>query len=184
MKPGLIAALSIVVFAQTAAGLVPARAGDAPAPVLSEDGRTLAYTYCSEDEAAECIAYSLDCRGDTTYGDHLRITIMGNTEEGRDVRAIARLLLERDFGQMTARFRLGKGEPLDLMLTAFGVSQNEMDGDWELDLHSYQQNMFLEALDESSAGSVTLQVEDHSMVLSDNAKAAERLLRFKQACTN
>ena len=184
MKRSLIATLSTVVISQAAAGVLSARAADVPTAILSDDGMTVSYTPCAEDEATECIVYALDCRSDTGYGDNLRITVMGNTEQGPDVRAIAKRLLDSSYGEMTVRFAFAGREPLDLMLTAFAVNQNEMDGDWILDLHSYQQDMLLAALDESSVRSVTLQVADHSMVLSDNAKAAERLLRFRNACTN
>jgi hypothetical protein len=184
VRQSVVTALSLVILGQATASLPPARAAGVPTAILSEDGKTLSYTPCSEDEAAECITYALDCRSDAGYGDSLRITIMGNIEEGPDVRAIAKRLLDSDFGEMTVRFTFAAGEPLDLMLTAFSVSQNEMDGDWILDLHSYQQHLLLEAIDADSARSVTLEVADHSMVLSDQALASERLLGFRNACKN
>ena len=86
-------------------------AGTAFTAVLSDDGKTLVYSPCSEDEAAECIAYALDCRGDSSFGEVLRITVMGDPENGPDVRAVARTLLNKPFGGAKVRFHADGSEP-------------------------------------------------------------------------
>ena len=150
--------------------------------ILSDDAKTLTYSPCSEEEAAECVAYALDCRADNAFGG-LRVTLMGDEASGPNVRSLAKALLEKPFGEATMRVT-PKGKPVDLQVTAFTVSQNEMDGDWVLDLHTYQQQAFFDAIDKASASTVKLDVAGYSVMLSDSPKAAEKLLRFTSTCTN
>jgi hypothetical protein len=173
---------AVVIAALALAAAHALGAGKTMTAVLSEDARTLSYTPCSEDEAAECIAYALDCRTDNNFGG-LRVTLMGDEASGPNVRSLAKALLARPFGE--ARMHVApKGKPVDLQVTAFTVSQNEMDGDWMLDLHTYQQQDLFDALDRASAASVKLEVEGYSVTLSDGPKTAERLLRFASTCRN
>jgi hypothetical protein len=159
-------------------------AGQKYTAILSEDARTLSYTPCAAEDAAECIAYALDCRPDDSFGGGLRITIMGEEQEGPDVRALARSLLDKPFGEAKVRFTMAGRPPVELGVSALTVSEDEMNGDWDLALQSYDQGSLFDALTKASAGSVKLDVAGYSMTISDGPKAAADLLRFKAACAN
>lgn len=180
----LIPAVSCLALVASGAVLHPAVAAeDKMTAVLSDDAKTLSYTPCAEDEAAECIAYAIDCRGEGDFGGGLGILVMGNEQDGPKVRSMAKTLLDGPFGETKVRFSLAGGKTADLTVTVLTVNEDEMNGDWDLTLHSYDQNLLFDALDKNSVTKVALSVADQTLMLSNDAKAAERLLAFKAACT-
>src|SRR5688572_19667785 len=69
---------------------------------LSEDGKTLAYTPCGEEEWGECISHSLNCRGDSGFGDGLQLIVSGaETPPGPDVRSLGKQLIDKPLGGAT-----------------------------------------------------------------------------------
>jgi hypothetical protein len=165
--------------------LVPAlAAGDAMNAMLSEDGKTLRFTPCAEDDAAECLAYALDCRGDGEFGGGLRILVMGNEQEGPNVRTMAKALLDGPFGETRVRFSLAGGGSVELGVSAMTVNEDEMNADWDLSLHSYDQNALFDALTAETAAAVTLTIAGETLTFPTDAKARERILGFKTACAN
>lgn len=162
-----------------AAGMPAAAAENA---FLSGDGKTIAYAPCSEEEAAECISHTIDCRGDGDLGGGIGIAILGAEEGGGpDARQLARVLIGKPWGGAKVVADVG-GVSVDLGVQSITVSTNEMNGDWDLTLHSYGQTALFDALTRERAAGVTLDVAGYALTLSADTATADKLMTFKQSC--
>lgn len=150
--------------------------------IVGDDGKTLAFTPCSPDESVECISYDLDCRGDGGFGSGLDITVMGLEDGGPSARAMAKALIDKPWGEAKVRFDVG-GKPVDIQVHAVTVSTNEMNGDWDLGLHTYDPGSLFDSLTEKTVGKVTLDIAGQSFVLAEDKAGAANLMTFKKACT-
>ena len=176
-----IAAFAVVFAAAVPAG---AMAAEKIIGVLSEDSRILSYTPCAAEDAAECISYTIDCVGADGSPGNLGIYIFGNEQSGPKVRVLAKTLIDKPYDEAKVRFSLAGGQNVDLVVASITVSQDEMNGDWDLNLESYEQTTLFDALTKVSAAKVTLDVAGHQMTISDGKKLAGDLLKFKTACSN
>lgn len=175
-------AQTTVAFLAVLAAASPAAAAEKENAFLSDDGKTLAYAPCSEEEAAECVSHSIDCRGDGAFGNGLAIGIIGDEEGGGpSVRQLAKALIDKPWGEAKVIARLGPVS-VDLAVQAVTVNTDEMNADWDLTLHSYDQTVLFEALTPDRAADVTLDVAGHTLTLSADKQTAEKLMKFKQAC--
>lgn len=150
--------------------------------ILGEDGKTLSFTPCGLDEASECIAYDMDCRGDGGFGSGLSIAVLGAEEGGPNARAMAKTLIDKPWGEAKVQFEIA-GNEVAASVSSITVSTNEMNGDWDLGLHTYDAGSFFDALTEKSAGKVSIEIAGQSFVLAEDKDGAANLLKFKQACT-
>lgn len=150
--------------------------------IVGDDGKTLSFTPCALDDAAECIAYDMDCRGDGGFGSGLSINVSGAEEGGPNARAMAKALIDKPWGEAKVQFSVG-GKAIEIQAHSVTVSTNEMNGDWDLGLHTYDPGAFLEALTEKNAGKVSLKIADQSFVLAEDKAGAANLMKFKKACT-
>lgn len=146
--------------------------------IIGEDGKTLSFTPCSPDEAAECIAYEMNCSG----GSGVDINVSGAEEGGPNARTMAKALIDKPWGEAKVQFSVG-GKAIDIQAHSVTVSTNEMNGDWDLGLHSYDPGAFLDALTDKNAGKVSLKIADQSFVLAEDKAGAANLMKFKKACT-
>ncbi len=177
MKPFLLAPLlAAVVLVQGA----PADAKDRMNAILSDDAKTLAYSPCAEDEAEECISYVLHCRGDAGWGSGLAMTLFG-AEKDPDVRKLAKILIDKPFGEAKVGFDAGATH-VDATVLAITVNKDEMNGDWDLALHFDDADQFLEALTDATAKKAKANVAGYTVVLSDDERTAGKLLQLRQGC--
>ena len=150
---------------------------------LSDDGKTLAYAPCAEEEAAECVSHSLNCRGDSGFGNSLAFSLLGGTSDpAPDIRKLATALIARPFGEAKIRFILGGSTEIDAAAHSITVSTNEMNGELDLALHFYQGEAFLDALTAANAADVKADIESFPVVLADDTATGEKLMKFKAAC--
>ena len=175
-----LAVLFSLFVAAIAIQATPADAKEKMNAVLSEDGKTLAYTPCAEDESEECISYVLHCRGDAGWGSGLAMTLFGS-EKDPDVRKLAKILIDKPFGEAKVGFDAG-AKHVDATVLAVTVNKDEMNGDWDLALHFDDADQFLEALTADTAKKAKANVAGYTVVLSDNERAAGKLLKLRQAC--
>jgi hypothetical protein len=150
--------------------------------ILSDDGKGIAYTPCSPEEASECIAHDISCRGNAEFGDGFSIALMGAGNDP-DVRKLAAALLGRDYGKALVVVTLGDGTRIELPVQIVTVSTNEMNADWDLSLFTYDQAKFFEALTEKTAKGVSADIEGYKVVLSDDKLSAANLLKLRKACS-
>jgi hypothetical protein len=161
--------------------VVPARA-ETFTSLLSEDGRTLAYTPCAADEASECVSHDLNCRGDDGFGDGLAMTLLGaSSESGPDTRKLAKALIDRDWGEARVDFTVGS-KTVSLTAHAVTVSLDEMSGDWDLSLHFQDDGVFFDALTDASAADVAAHIEGYAVPLASTPADGANLMKFKKAC--
>ena len=177
MKPVIL--LSILA-ASALAQLVPAQAAETVNAILSDDARTLSYTPCAEDEAAECISYEIDCRGDTGFGDSLSMLIFGAGDDP-DVRSLAKSLIDKPYGEASVSFDVG-GSAIETTIVAVTVSRDDMNGDWDMALVFDNGDAFLETLTEATATNVKADVAGYSLMLSADAATAKKLVGLRQGC--
>jgi hypothetical protein len=151
--------------------------------ILSDDARTIAYTPCSAEDAAECISHVIDCRGDGAFGNGMAMTLLGaSSENPPDVRKLAKALLDKEWGEAKVTFTIG-GKAVELPVNAVTVSLDEMNGDWDLSLHFQDDSALFDALTDASAASVTANVAGYSVPLASTKDGGADLMKFKQACT-
>jgi hypothetical protein len=179
MKPWM-ACLTAAVLAMTPTA---APAQDAKLhSILADDGKDIAYTPCDPEEAAECIAHVISCRGSEEFGDGFAITLMG-AQDNPDARKLASALLARDYGKALVVVSLGDGTRVDLPVQIITVSTNEMNADWDLWLFTYDQSNFFSALTDKTAADVRADIAGYRVVLSDDEASAANLLKFGKACS-
>lgn len=175
-----MACLPATILAMTSA-VAPAQ-GTKLHSILSDDGKDIAYTPCDPEEATECIAHDISCRGSEEFGDGLAITLMGAGNDP-DARKLASALLARDYGKAVVGLTLGDGARVELPVQVITVSTNDMNADWDLWLFTYDQSNFFNALNDKTAANVWADIEGYKVVLSDDAASAANLLKFGKACS-
>jgi hypothetical protein len=150
---------------------------------LAEDGKTLFYTPCPEEEWGECVTMSLHCRGDSGFGDALDLVITGGpAPDGLDVRKMAKTLIDQPFGEARVPFIIG-AKTVDLAANVVTVSTNEMMGDWDLSLHFMDDSELLDRLDASTAD-LKADVAGSMITLAADKRDAENLARLAKTCLN
>ena len=170
-----------ILAASALAQIAPAQAKDKINAILSDDARTMSYTPCAEEDAAECISYEIDCRGDTGFGDTLSMLIFGAGDDP-DARALAKTLIDKPFGEASVSFDVS-GSAIDLTVAAVTVSRDELNGDWDLALVFDNGDALLDSLTESAAKNVKADVAGYPLVLSADAGTAKKLVGLRKACT-
>lgn len=148
---------------------------------LSEDSKTLFYTPCDSEEWGECISMSLNCRGDSGFGDAMDIIITGGPEpEGPDVRKLAKTLIDKAFGETQVPFIIG-AKTIDLSANVITISTNEMMGDWDLALHFTNDSEVLDRFDGTTTD-VKADIAGHMVTLANDKRDAENLARLSKTC--
>lgn len=150
--------------------------------ILSDDARTIAYTPCSVEDAAECISHDINCRGDGNFGNGMAMTLLGaSSDNAPDIRKLGKALLDREWGEAKVAFTVG-GKTVEVTVNAVTVSLDEMNGDWDLALQFQDDGVFFDALSDASAASVTADVAGYSVPLASTKADGANLMKFKQAC--
>lgn len=175
-----LAVLFSLFAAAVAIQVASANAKDRMNAVLSDDAKTLAYSPCAEDEAEECISYVIHCRGDAGWGSGLAMTLFG-AEKDPDVRKLAKILIDKPFGEAKVGFDAG-AKHVDATVLAITVNKDEMNGDWDLALHFDDADQFLEALTDTTAKKAKANVAGYTVVLSNDERTAGKLLKLRQGC--
>lgn len=150
--------------------------------ILSDDAKTIAYTPCSVEDSAECISHEFNCRGDDGYGNGTAMTLLGaSSDNSPDIRKLATALIGKEWGQAKVAFSVG-GKTVEVSVFAVTVSLDEMNGDWDLSLHFQDDGAFFDALSDTSASDVKVDVAGYSVPLASSKADGENLMKLKQAC--
>lgn len=155
--------------------------------VASESGKTIFYTSCSVDEFSECIEYMFGCEKDADQsapGD-MSLMISGfEEEEGKsNTRAVMETVVDKPFGDVLARFLLAGGKTtVDLPAVSLSLMSNEMNGAWDLTAELYRAESLFEALNETSAQDVKVELGGQSVNLTPEKGDGAKLLALKSAC--
>jgi hypothetical protein len=149
-----------------------------------EDGKTIFYTPCNPGEdASECIVYMITCQPNEVFGTGLELTVIGQGEgEQPDIQALARPFLEKPYGEQKLAFAID-GKTVEIPVSAIIVAGNELNGGWKVSLRSIDAGPFYDALNESSAGTVSAAVGGFTAQLADTHSEGTALMKFKKACT-
>lgn len=175
--PYMLTAILLLSASQVQAQAAPLSA------FLSDDGKTLTYAPCAEDEAAECVSHSISCEDSSGFGNGLELVVLGGASDpSPDIRKLATALIARPFGEARIGFVLAGATPVEAPAHAVTVSTNEMNGDLDLSLRFYQGESFLEALTTDNAADVKADIEGFPLVLSADKATGEKLMKFKAAC--
>lgn len=143
---------------------------------LSEDGKTISYSPCGEEEFAECVTHTMDCRD-----GRLSLTALGIIgPDGPDIAGMAKTLIGQPFGDAQAHFIIGP-TTVDLPINAIAVSTNEMNGDWDLTLRFADDGKLLNKLDGSTT-SLKAEVAGVALTLAATPGDAEKLAALKKSC--
>lgn len=150
--------------------------------MLSDDGKTVSYTPCSVEDAAECISHDINCRGDDGFGDGLAMILLGaSSENPPDTRKLAKALIDKEFGEAKVKFTVA-GKSIDVPANAVTISLDELNGDWDLSLHFLDSGSFFDVLNETAVN-VSADVAGYRVPLASTKADAANLMKFKQACS-
>ncbi len=155
--------------------------------VASESGKTIFYTTCSVDEFTECIDYMFGCEEDanaSASGD-LSLMISGLEEDGKsNTRSILKTVVDKQFDDVSARFLLGGGSvKIDLPAISLSLMSNEMNAAWDLTTELYRAPSLFDALDETSARDVKVELGGETVNLTPEPGDGAKLLALKAACS-
>jgi hypothetical protein len=155
--------------------------------VASETGKTIFYTTCSVDEFSECIDYMFGCERAADAGEsgELSLMISGFEEEqGRsNTRNIMNSVSGKPFDDVSARFVLAGGKTrIDLPAISLTLMSNEMNAAWDLTVELYRAAPLFEALNETSAEDVKVELGGETVNLTPENGDGAKLLALKAAC--